>query len=167
MNLKPYLISSAILSLVSAASGAIVLPSGNTAPTGDPNQIITGQGTCFNGQLTVTCTACEGEYVCESFSSTSGNILMIGGLRFHSWSNDYTSSGNPSGCSPCGSSMSAGSSLPSFSMVRYIEPISYSREHLTFGKLHGMQRYDQTLSFAPNKSNVTFFDYGGLLTAAK
>ncbi|MFT5632428.1 MAG: RHS repeat-associated protein, partial [Rubritalea sp.] len=117
--------------------------------------------TCFNIHLVVRCGPCEtGCYAIKNYPS----IIMNGGMRYYTWSYDYKSRTDPSGCSPCGGvqSGSAGARLPELEITRFFEPISWGREHLTFGKNHGLKKYDQRLYFTSGHTAINFEDYGGL-----
>jgi hypothetical protein len=90
---------------------------------------------------------------------------MNGGLRYLSSSHDYKSRVDPAGCAPCGGVQSGtpGARLPELEFTRIFEPLSYGREHLTFGAVHGIKTYDQRLSFTAGHTAVEADDYGDLI----
>jgi YD repeat-containing protein len=138
--------------------------------TGDEDTFTFTLGTCFNTELLISCyrkcdestnwkwaTSCEATYI--------GSLIMTGGMRYQTSSFDYQSPNTPSGCSPCGGvqSSTSGSGLPSLEITRNFEPLSYGREHLTFGSVHGMSNYDQRLVFTPGHTAVVADDYGNIV----
>lgn len=133
---------------------------GNTIDTGGRNTIVRSYPGCHNVYYDVYCGPCE----LGCITVKRANSIIVGGaLRYFTWSDDYKNATSSSGCSPCGgSSGNDGSGLPALDITRFFEPESYTREHLTFGSMHGMKKYDQRLQFTAGHSAVTFDDYGGI-----
>ena len=169
MNKQVFLTSLASMVLTPAFLSAVesedVVELTTNPKVGSESQMTYGIPTCNNIHISTRCLPCEQDYVCETTSNRPSHI-MIGGLRYYTWSNDYISRTDPSGCSPCGSigSGNASARLPELHVTRFFEPLSYGREHLTFGALQGMKEYDQRLDFTPNKESLNVTDYGSYLS---
>jgi YD repeat-containing protein len=125
--------------------------------TGDEKKTPDSAGTCLNFQMTTTCEKCG---TCPSENNSTGEI-QSGGMRVQTSSDDY-SPASGSSCSSCSGGSGGSDSLPSLTLSRHSEPLSYSREHLTFGSEQGLKGFDQCLIFNKSQTAIEFTDYGSI-----
>lgn len=141
------------------SSLGIILPlyavNGDNTPTNPACENDDGTPPCGGGE-------CEDEEESDQSGecTPAGSVVKNGSFRYHMWATDFSfSSSLVGGCSPCGSSASSASTLPSLELKR-ATVIGNDYFFNSFGDRTGFTKYDKTFWLHKSKGRFRYFDPG-------